>query len=278
MGMRPVYWSCTKFADWIRGTPKLECGTSENWQDWRKTSRAQHPIRYWIAEEALERIQDFVNWPMDKVRAARYYINNRFISRSHALTAHPQDIKPGDWHDVGDRFLPCLFNELVDFVEVEQAWHYVMWSEEDMKKYRPAWYRRWFNIRGWRSREAGLAYLDWASSLVMDDTWGFDPSHKDYRKPTAQAEAAKEIKALYLWWTEIYRNRPDLYDVSGWSEICDKISAENDGTPFGDTVDPELKKAKDRAYKLLNKIEKQYEKEENEMLMRLIKIRRHLWT
>lgn len=27
------YWSCTKFADWIRGTPKLLAGTAEQWNE-----------------------------------------------------------------------------------------------------------------------------------------------------------------------------------------------------------------------------------------------------
>jgi hypothetical protein len=34
---------------------------------------------------------------------------------------------------VGNRFLPCLFNELVDFVEIEQAWHHCVWSDEAKK-------------------------------------------------------------------------------------------------------------------------------------------------
>ena len=45
-----------------------------------------------------------------------------------------------------------------------------------------------------------------------------------------------------------------------------------------DTKDPKLKKQKDRAHKLLYKIEQQYEKEDTEMLIRLIKVRHSLWT
>jgi hypothetical protein len=133
--MRSHYWSCSKFADWLRGTPKLKCGTSEQWDAWYATSAKAHPIRYWIAEEGLDHISNVVFFIPDKLNDIRYYINNRWVSHSHALTAHPRDIKPGNWCDVGNRFLPCLFNELVDFVEIEQAWHHCMWSDEAKTKF-----------------------------------------------------------------------------------------------------------------------------------------------
>ena len=123
--MRAHYWSCSKFADWIRGTPKGGPKTGKDWDEWNTQSKKTYPIRYWIAEEALDAIQGFIYYPVDRLNDVRYYINNRWVSRSHALTASPRDIRPGQWTDVGHRFLPCLFNELVNFVEVEQAWHYV---------------------------------------------------------------------------------------------------------------------------------------------------------
>jgi hypothetical protein len=78
----------------------------------------RHNFRYWLAEEGLDYLQKFVMFIPDNLYAIKYYINNRWVTRSHSLTAHPRDIKPGTWHDVGNRFLPCLFNELQDFVEV----------------------------------------------------------------------------------------------------------------------------------------------------------------
>jgi hypothetical protein len=272
------YWSCSPVADWIRGTAKPQWGTGEEWQDWKIYAKQQYPIRYWIAEEGLDMLQNFLRWPIKRLHSIRYYINNRFITRTHCLTAHPRDIGRGKWMDVGNRFLPCLFNELVDFVEVEQAWHNVMWDEEALKKFKPAWYRRWFNFRGWRSRESGLAYLDWASNLKMDETWGLSPGDKDYGKLTPQAKYAREIKALYLWWTEVYPNRPDPYDASGWTEICEKIRVANGGDLFIECKDLKLKKQQDRAHKLLHKIEQEYEKEDEAMLIRLIKVRHSLWT
>ena len=276
--MRSNYWSCSKFADWLRGTKKLSAATSEEWDEWRTTAQMKHNFRYWLAEEALDAIQNFVNWPMDKLNDIRYYINNRWISKSHALTADPRDIRPGSWCDVGNRFLPCLFKELVDFVEVEQAWHYCMWNDEERKKFNVPWYRSgWLRLRTWRCPEAGLEYLKWASTLTNEEF--LDDDKKSEAEPTYQANAAKEIIELYTWWTTVYRNRPDPYEASGWTAACEASRIANGGRlSFGAEKDPVLKKASDKAHKLLQKIEKAYEDEDEAMMIRLIKIRQSLWT
>ena len=276
--MRSNYWTCSKFADWLRGTPKLKCGTSEEWDAWYVSSAKAHPIRYWIAEEGLDHIQKFVYYIPDRLNDIRYYINNRWISNSHALTAHPRDIKPGQWKDVGNRFLPCMFNELVDFVEIEQAWHHCIWSDETQKKFEVPWWRRgWLRWRTWRCPEAGLEYLRWAMTLTNEEF--LDDDKKHLAEPTYQAKAAKEIIELYTWWTVTYRNRPDPYEVSGWTAVCEASRAANGGKlSFSSPKDPVLKKASDKAHKLLQKIEADYAKEEEAMMIRLIKIRESLWT
>jgi len=272
------YWSCTKFADWVRGTPKPSSATSEGWDSWRTEAEQYNPVRYWIAEELLDNIQGFFLFIPDRLNDIRYYINNRFISKSHALTAHPRDIRPGSWSDVGNRFLPCLFNELVNFVEVEQAWHYVMWNPEEQKKYNVPWYRSgWLRWRTWRCPEAGLAYLDWAAGLTNAEFLEDDKKH--LAEPTHQAKAAKEIKELYTWWTQTYRNRPDPYEASGWTAYCELSRLQNGGRlRFGGDKTPELKKASKMALDELHKIEKAYEKEDEQMMIRLIKVRQGLWT
>ena len=278
--MRSNYWSCTKFADWLRGTNKLSAATSEEWDEWRTTAQMKHNFRYWLAEEALDAIQNFFCYPGDKLNDIRYYINNRWVSKSHALTADPRDIRPGSWCDVGNRFLPCLFKELVDFVEIEQAWHHCMWNDEAKTQFNVPWYRKgWLRWRTWRSPEAGMAYLTWASGLVVDKDMGAEPGEKGYGEPTYQAKAAKEIIALYTWWTETYRNRPDPYEASGWTAACEANRIANGGRlSFSTEKDPVLKKASNKAHKLLQKIEAAYEKEDEEMMIRLIKIRQSLWT
>ena len=276
--MRSHYWTIGKFADWLRGTPKLKCGTSEEWHAWEDQAKALHPVRWWIAEEGLDYLQKFVYYIPDKLNDVRYYINNRWVSRSHSLTAHARDIRPGSWSDVGNRFLPCLFNELVDFVEIEQAWHHCMWSDDAKTKFDVPWWRSgWLRWRTWRCPEAGLEYLRWAMTLTNAEF--LDDDKKNEAVPTYQATAAKEIIELYTWWTETYRNRPDPYEASGWTAVCEASRAANGGRlHFGTEKDPVLKKQSDKAHKLLQKIEKAYEAEDEAMMIRLIKIRQSLWT
>jgi len=279
--MRSRYWSCSPFADWLRGTAKPGAATGRGWNEWKQAAQETHPVRYWIVEEGLDYLQNFVNWPADRLNDVRYYINNRWVVRSHALTAHASNIRPGDWCDVGNRFLPCLFNELVEFVEVEQAWHHVIWDEEARKKYEtPWWQRNWYTRWGtkWRSPEAGLAYLDWASGRVLDENWGVEPDHPDYGTPTHQALAAQEIKALYTWWKEVYPARPDVHDASGWTAYCEgRRAAGYDLLDFEDKTEAEKEQCR-TALDLSNQIEKAYDDEDEAMMIRLIRVRDALWT
>jgi hypothetical protein len=278
--MRSHYWTCSKFADWLRGTTKLKCGTGEEWHEWEDRAKSAYPIRWWLAEEGLDYVQKFVYYIPDRLNDVRYYINNRWVSHSHALTAHPRDIQPGNWSDVGNRFLPCMFNELVDFVEIEQAWHHCLWSDEAKTEFEVPWWRKgWLRWRTWRSPEAGMAYLNWASTLTNAEF--LDEDKKHLAEPTHQAKAAKEIIELYTWWTVTYRNRPDPYDASGWTAYCEASRAANGGSLWGSLggdKTPEMKKMSDKSLKLLQKIEKAYAKEDEEMMIRLIKIRESLWT
>ena len=275
------YWTCSKFADWLRGTTKLKVGTAEEWHEWETRAKKDFPIRWWLAEEGLDMVQKFFTAPFDLLYSIKYYVNNRFITRTHALTAHPRDLPRGQWADVGNRFLPCLFNELVDFVEVELAWWHLAWEGKEVRaKYNAPWWRfGWWNIRLWRCPQAGLDNLEWQRKLIHDDEYCKDEPY--YMKPTPQAVKAQEILDLYTWWTVTYRNRPEPMEASGWSAYCDACREEYGGglwASMRDAKNPALKKQGEKAHKLLQKIEAAYEKEDEEMMIRLIKVRHGLWT
>jgi len=278
--MRSNYWSCSKFADWLRGTKKLGAGTAEQWDEWTTAAQTKHNFRYWLAEEGLDYLQTIVYFIPDKLYSAKYYINNRWVTKTNALTAHSRDIKPGAWCDVGNRFLPCLFNELVDFVEIELAWWHIAWADKaDKEKYKaPFWATGWFRWRTWRCPQAGLDNLEWQRNLIWtEDEVG--PDHKELNKLTPQAVKAQEILDLYTWWTTTYRNRPDPYEASGWTAVCEAQREANGGKiSWGIPKNPVFKKAQTKAHKLLQKIEADYEKEDEAMMIRLIKVRHGLWT
>ena len=154
---------------------------------------------------------------------AKMYIINRFFDKTHALTS--LSLRRGEYHEIDTRILHCLFDTLVDYVEKELAWFHLILEGKPPR----------FRFR-WRSRESGLAHLDWESDLMDDEG-----------QPTSQALSAREIKALYVWWTEQRPKRQDPFDVKG---------------PIEATLH----------------LEKQYATEDEAMLIRLIKIRSNLWT
>jgi hypothetical protein len=172
-----------------------------------------------------------------------------------------------------------LFNELVDFVEVELAWWHIAWDEEARKKFQAPWYARgWFRWRTWRNAECGLANLEWQRNLRWQENEVGEGSD-NLGKLTPQAIKAQEILDLYNWWTKIHPNRPDPYDASGWTAACEAQREANGGKlSWHTTKDPVLKKQSDKAHKMLQKIEAQYEKEDEQMMIRLIKVRHGLWT
>ena len=272
--MRSNYWSCSEFANWLRGTDKPHCETSKGWRDWNKQAESANPWRYWLAEEGLDKLQNFIYWPADQLYKIKYWINNRFVTKTHALTS---TLKRGEWHEFDERLLYCMFDELVNFVEIEQAWQHILWDEEARKKYHTPWYAYgWFRWRTWRSPEAGLAYLEWASNLKKDDNY-VSVDDPEYNKPTQQALDAIETQELYDWWKNIRPARPDPYDESGWSKLCDERIEKNGDIFFNNETQEEKQKTR-ASIDIIDRLEKQYFEEDTQMMIRLINLRKSLWT
>jgi hypothetical protein len=271
------YWTCSKFADWLRGTMKPGAATSKGWNDWKKEAQAKHPVRFWIAEEGLDKLQDIWCWIPERINDVRYYINNRWIHTTHGMMSH--SLEPGKWHEFETRLLHSTFDQLVDFVEIEQAWHHAMWDEKAREKYRtPWWQKHWFFRWGkvWRCPEAGVEHLEWACELNLNDF--YSPGDPEYDQPSPQAIAAKELLELYNWWKFDRPSRPDPMEESGWTAYCEM--RRKNGTDFLDFNDktPEEAALSKAALDRSQELENQYDQEDEEMLIRLIKIRRSLWT
>ncbi len=84
---------------------------------------------------------------------------------------------------------------------------------------------------------------------------------------------------MYTWWTDTYRNRPDPYEASGWTAYCEAAREANGGRlSFSADKSSELRKMSSVAMKKLHKMEEDYEKEDEAMMIRLIKVRHGLWT
>ncbi len=233
------YWSCTKFADWIRGTKNPLTYTSEEWNAREKRARIKK-IRYWFAEDGLDYLQNIILSPVTLFNVIQRYIHHRWIVKSHALTSN---LERGTYHEFDDRLLYATFDAFSDFVETEYALEFFISEAEDRKKYKKPWYRKFFRLGIWRCPDAAIDYLNWASKLTNNEEW-VDKNDPSCGKPTSQALAAQEILVLYRWWKIDRPKRPDPHAESGSQKNCDE----------------------------------KYDDEDTQMLIRLIKIRHGLWT
>jgi hypothetical protein len=232
------YWSCSQFANLIRGTTKPPALGWDEWEVWRQESKTKHPYRYWVAEKVLDFLQDIVNLPIDIYHTIEVYVRNRYIDKLHYLRT---GLKKGEYYDLDHRILHGIFNELVIYVESELA--------HTMKAYPE---RNYKFIKG-RCKQAGLDYLNWAGQLKLNEDYGFNPDDEAYNKPTAQAIGSQKILELYNWWLDRdYRVSP--YDL---------FTKEKDGKYY---------------YRKIDEMENKYDEEDTEKLIELIKIRSSLWT
>ncbi len=264
----------------MRGTPKPGAATSEAWDAWYAQAEKAHPFRYWLTEEFLGKIQDFVTLPTRSWRDVQNYVTNRYVSKLHALTSN---LKRGQWYEYEHRLLHCVFDSLVDYVEIDEAWHHVVCDSAAAKNYKST---RRFLWREWRCPEAGVAHLQWAASLVLDEHLGVEKDSPNYGKPTSQAQSAQEILDLYNWWKTVRPARPDPYEASGWRAFNESRLA-TIPTSFPNKKKRRFlrvnrtaaeKKESTRLFKLLNKIDADYDKEDEQMLIRLVKVRKGMWT
>ena len=247
------------------------------WDTWRTETKSKYPFKFFMAETLPDVIEDVVEFFIRPLRDARYWVRYRTVDKYHLVNTK---LKP-DYYDKSIIMLHANMELLRDHVEVDLAWRNWTFDVNARTQYKMPWFTRgWFKFKKWRSPEAGLDYLNWETKLVYDeDTYGAKPGDKLYGKPTDQALRAKEILEIYNWWTTVYPNRPDPMDASGWSAHCDRLRAEGKsmfsvGQEAESKVDrTEGKKALDK----MRKIEKQYSKEEEQMLVRLMKIRQGLW-
>ena len=258
------YWSNTRFADFVRGCTKPKAATTASWWEWEEKAKREHPIRYWLAEEALDKIQGVGKKAYHLWEEVGYYFYNRLVTRSHAMTS--VNMKVGKYYEVETRMLEGMFGTLVQYVEVECAQNNYDYWERDGNTENKApgiWRAIGMSLLGrrWRNPVSGINRLLWEASLICDDDSGSEIGDPEYMQPTEQAKTAMEVLALYTWWTIVRPARIDPY-------VDHELDPRGTGF-FSRTIDKHLNRIE---------IEQQYEQEDEEMLLRLVKIRRSLWT
>lgn len=233
------HWSLSKLSKFIRKQAGLENPSALSAEEW-----AEHEK---LCKEKAPFIEWLTNDLFDKVQDFVMFIPDCIYSvkvfyRNWKDKSHVLEggFEVGQWVDRCTRFNTCLFYELEKFIE----------------------------------KEKGLDTLAWEKTLVYDESWGYEKDHEDYGKPTHQALAAMEQEAIYNWW-KANKNR-DFFEESGLSALYEQYreGSESVWELFFKTETEERKSCRE----LLDKLESKFKQEEEEMLIRLIKIRDSLWS
>ena len=175
------------------------------------------------------------------------------IFRRRKNIVHMKALRRSNWYDCDTRIFEANFQILVDYVEGELAWMQLITNG------KANWIARWFSIKN--ARELALRYLEWEIQLGEDSP--------------DQSEQASKVRDLYLWYKDERPNRPDPFDNISHRELVFNPIEVKGQTMY------ELEEADDEyneSIRMAHNIEEDYEEEDTEQLVRLVQLRRMMWT
>ena len=226
------------------------------WDEIDARIRREHPVGWFFTETMPDFIEDAYNLITSPYYSTRYYIRNRFYRKTHQLRT---DCPVGEYWDTDERLLTAMANAIIDYVEIELAYKHMWCGSDEVEN------AQW---RDGRCPELGLKYLEWEMDLD-------NPELDEYNRADSQANYAREIKLVYDW-AKARPTRPDPHEASGWTAYCAKYP--HSWKQKTEDVTPEQITESDTAFDKLRKIEAQYEQEDEDMLIRIVKVRKSLWT
>jgi len=186
------------------------------------------------------------------------FIHNYWMNPSNRVIIKHPDCKRGHYHDADYIMMFVMFQMVVNFIEIECG---ALLPNQCFETGWKKWFRRvsnltllhWF-IMPPRNALRGLFYLKWEMSL------------KDHPR---QAQCAKELFLLYKFWKHTRPRREEPF-AEAYTFTDEE---EGIGKKFGGCslrYSAFLKRSGD--------LEEQQDQEDQEMLVKLINIRRSLWT
>lgn len=227
-------------------TPGDDASWSD-WDEWEENKSKNNPKAYFLLHTLVDRLETKRYNFCRPFRTLSNYIAKRFIYKVHILKTG----LPIDWHGLDDRILYSAFNALVDYVEIieDTVAHYNVGSFNNYKVHW--WYKLPLIVRfkPLRSQKIGL------NLTLMSVMENFSPHN--------------EIWNLYVWWSFIRPARINAEVLSGLKEFRDSTTAEQVWTPENMAKQIEL-------IDKMHDIDMLYIKEDEEMLIRLIKISRSI--
>ena len=238
------------------------------WETWHASTKSSRPFVYFLMETLPTKSQDVWRFFTKPFTDLRYAIRVRIFDKYHIIKT---GLPPG-YIDGDTRIMHGLFNLLIDFVEVERALMYVIFSAEAQQRHKhPWWSVGRTRFKAFRDPAAGLAHLKW--EMTLDS-----PSLPAHEQSPSQAASAREIWEMYHWWKFARPARPDPNDASGWSEHCDLLRARGHNLFNTSDETPEERRRSRECLDRSREIQEIYDAEDDQMLIRLIKIRKSLWT
>jgi hypothetical protein len=243
------------------------------WDDWEEITKEQTKLGYFLTET----LPDFINMVVDVIKKPKHVIRswlvNGFIERSNVLQTK---LPFGQYYEIDYRMLHANFETLVTFVESELAWGEFSWNNESVK------YKNYTKnpFKQWRCPEAGLDKLKWEMELKYTSDYFPRVADNDLLgKPTPQAESAREKWILYHWWKNSYSEMSDPHER--WHKFNDEMRKKYNESFISLCDSHRTKEEKEYGAELFKKAqieEIRVESEIDEMLIRLMKIRRTMWT
>jgi hypothetical protein len=246
------------FKRWMAFDPPSAL-SSNGWNSFNSEFKKVAPIRWWFHRDAKKifvypvsfRYRRMMEWIHYRTTARRYHIIKTGLT-------------PG-YYDVSTMMLHANFTVLKDFVEIEQAWMQSCSEKNRISlwaRYVP-FYRIFFPFR---RPDLGIEYLNWCMTLD-------DPSLPVHERADQQATDARETWALYDWWVNKRPVRKEI-DIMSYRRLMSDVDI------FDTNIDTNSSEYKGwfESMEARDKQQEEWDDEDEQMLIRLIKIRKRLWT
>lgn len=242
-------------------------GTAEEWVEWEKKEK-EKPISNFLVNTLPHWFDKRIKDPSTK---AAWWLRYR-LQPSQKYHLIDTGLEPR-YHEIDTRMLHGMFNMLKDFCEYEQPYHDWCWQSIDDENNGKK--RRKFKS----GREAALESFKWQKELVYKEEELMRVEDAELiGQPTEQAKNAEELEKLYLWWVDVYPNRRDPHDVYEDPYFEKMLEEKGSAMRLLCNRPPEEEEAHRERIKKINDLEKQYDLEDELMLIRLIRVRHALWT
>lgn len=202
----------------------------KTWQDWDRTVKQMHPVKYFIAETMGDWLQRKWWRLRNPFKDAHYYVVSHVVpSRRYHMLDLRQPKRKGElanidayrygWVDVPEKMLYAMFNLLGEYLNEEQP------------------------------HDLTTAYTR--------EQIDADPAMK------AQQGAVDEARTIYNWW--MVGRKQEIKNIDDTRHLWWQSKKAKEPS-------------KDEYWNKLNRLEAEFEAKTDEMVARLMKIRRTLWT